>query len=376
MKYCYIFFFVIIHSIRINAQVKIKFELQDIPKHKDLTSMYFIAGSFNNWNPSDTLFRLLKVADGKYTLSKQFPAGQYEYKITRGNWSKVEAGLKGSNRPNRILNLKNDTSIVVKVLNWTDEVKNEVKTVSRNVKLLDSAFLIPQLNTKRRIWIYLPPSYASSNKKYPVLYMNDGQNLFDESTSGFGEWGVDELLDSVIAKGAPECIVVGIDHGRAERLMEYNPYDSKYGKGKGKLYVDFLANQLKPFIDQHYRTKTEAKYTSIAGSSMGGLISMYAIITYPDVYGKAGVFSPSFWIAKKIEDDIKVAIPNLKMNRIYFVAGALEGDTMIRDMNSVYQILNPDGKNKNIKFVEKADGEHKEWFWHREFSDFYRFISK
>lgn len=360
------------------AQVKIKFELQNIPKSKDSIPAYFLAGSFNDWKPNDANFKFLKSIDGSYVIEKEFPTGRYEYKITRGNWTKVESGAKGNTVGNRSLKLQNDTTVKVIVLNWADEFKKQLPnhTASANVKLLDSVFPIPQLGTTRRIWIYLPPSYTQSKKKYPVIYMHDGQNLFDELTGGYGEWGIDEILDKISAEGGKEFIVVGIDHGGSERLKEYNPYDSQYGNGKGKAYVDFLVKNLKPFLDKNYRTLKDANHTSIAGSSMGGLISMYAIATYPRVFGKAGVFSPAFWLAKPIEEDLKKALPNLNRSKIYFVAGNLEGKAMITDMNSVYQILNPTGKNKKIKLIEKADGEHKEWFWNREFMDFYKFIAK
>lgn len=377
MKRIYFFLLLIYSSLGANAQVKVRFELQNIPQNKDSIPEYFVAGSFNNWKPNDPAYRFLKVNDADYVLEKQLPANLYEYKITRGSWAKVESESKGNTIGNRSLNLKNDTTVKITIANWADQFKKELPkhTASVNVHIIDSAFLIPQLNTKRRVWIYLPPSYASSTKKYPVLYMHDGQNLFDQLTSGYGEWGVDELLDSLIAKGQKEYIVIGIDHGGSERLKEYNPYDSEYGKGKGKAYVDFLVNTLKPYIDEHYRTEKDSKNTTIAGSSMGGLISMYAIATYPKVFGKAGIFSPAFWLGKTIETDVKNAMENLNGSKVYLVAGDLESKTMVSDMENVYQILNPTGKNKNILMVEKADGKHSEWFWHREFVDFYKFIS-
>ncbi|WP_169306879.1 alpha/beta hydrolase [Pedobacter polaris] len=359
------------------GQVKVKFELRDIPKSKDSLPTYFVAGNFNSWKPNDTPYQFRKTNEGSYILEKQFPTGTYEFKITRGNWAKAETGSKGNPRGNRSLKLNKDTLVQLTVLNWADEFKQlpPNHTASVNVSLLDSAFEISQLHAKRRIWIYLPPSYTKSKNSYPVIYMHDGQNLFDEFTGGYGEWKVDEILDQFIANGGKECIVIGIDHGGTERLKEYNPYDSQYGKGKGKEYVEFLVKTLKPYIDQHYRTKPTAKNTSIAGSSMGGLISMYAIATYPKVFGNAGVFSPAFWLGKSIEVDTKKELSNLGGNKIYFVAGDLESKTMVSDMKSVYQILNPAGANKNIKFVAKADGEHKEWFWTRELLDFYKFIN-
>ncbi|KQC02349.1 hypothetical protein AQF98_01870 [Pedobacter sp. Hv1] len=364
--------------IGLHAQVKVRFELQHIPKSKDGTPQYFMAGSFNNWSPNDTIFRFKKAGDGGYYIDLKLKADAYEFKITRGTWDKVEASANGKTIGNRSFQLKKDTLIQINVANWADEFEKELPkhTASVNVHVVDSAFLIPQLNAKRKVWIYLPPSYSSANKKYPILYMHDGQNLFDEFTGGYGEWGVDELLDSVIAKGGKEYIVVGIDHGGSERLKEYNPYDSQYGKGKGKAYVDFLVNNLKPYIDQHYRTKTDFKNTAIAGSSMGGLISMYAIATYPKVFGSAGIFSPAFWVGKAIETELKSKVEVLSKHKIYFVAGNLEGKMMINDMQSAYRILDPTGQNKNIKVVEKSDGKHNEAFWRREFPAFYEFISK
>jgi len=376
MKWIYFFLLFASSFLGAKAQVKVRFELQNIPQSKDSIPEYFLAGNFNNWKPNDPAYQFSKV-NGDYLLEKQLPSDTYEYKITRGSWDKVETGSKGNAFGNRSLNLKKDTVIKIAVANWADQFKKEPlkHTASVNVHIIDTAFLIPQLAAKRRVWVYLPPSYALSTKKYPVLYMHDGQNLFDQLTSGYGEWGVDELLDSLIAKGQKEYIVIGIDHGGSERLKEYNPYDSEYGKGKGKAYVDFLVQTLKPYIDKQYRTKKDNENTAIAGSSMGGLISMYAIATYPKVFGKVGVFSPAFWLGKTIESDLKNELKNLNGNKVYLVAGDLESKTMVSDMKNVYHILNPTGKNKNIIMVEKADGKHSEWFWHREFVDFYKFIS-
>ena len=151
----------------------------------------------------------------------------------------------------------------------------------------------PQLQTTKKIWLYLPENYAQTTKKYPVLYLHDGQNLFDASTSYAGEWRIDETLDSLKA----EVIVVGIAHGNEKRIDELTPFkNEQYGGGKGTLYLDFIISQLKPYIDAHYRTKSGKYNTAIGGSSLGGLISYYAVVKYPDVFGKSLVFSPAFLI--------------------------------------------------------------------------------
>ena len=202
--------------------------------------------------------------------------------------------------------------------------------------------------------------------------MQDGQNIFDDQTAAFGEWGVDESLDSLIKKGIPACIVVGIANG-ANRMSEYNPYTFRnYGKGTGNEYVDFLAKTLKPFIDNHYRTLTTKENTIIAGSSMGGLISYYALLKYPKIFGKAGVFSPAFWTAsgiKKLTDSLKRKINN----KLFFYIGKLEGEKYVSDMNEIIQKL---GKHSNAKIYSVIDplGMHNEKAWSKWFPTFYTWI--
>ena len=173
----------------------------------------------------------------------------------------------------------------------------------------------PQLDTLKTIWVYLPKNYENSEKAYPVIYMHDAQNLFDDKTSYVGEWKVDEYLDSITQN---ESIVIGIEHGNEKRIDELTPYEhEKYGGGQGDAYITFIKNTLKPHVDIAYRTKPEAENTTIFGASLGGLISFYAVIKYPETFGKAGVFSPSFWFSEKIYDLVKsVNIPTT--SKFYF----------------------------------------------------------
>jgi predicted alpha/beta superfamily hydrolase len=201
--------------------------------------------------------------------------------------------------------------------------------------------------------------------------MHDGQNVFDDATSFAGEWGVDEFLDSGMLKN---CIVVAIDHGGSKRINEYCPYDmEKFGKGEGNEYVDFLVKTLKPFIDKNYHTLKDKSHTFIAGSSMGGLISMYAVLKYPTVFGGAGVFSPAFWIGPEIFDDIKAK--GKKVNsKIYFYGGKQEGETMIPEILKAFEMMNKVSKSK-METVIRDDGKHNEARWRIEFPMFYRWIN-
>lgn len=157
----------------------------------------------------------------------------------------------------------------------------------------------PQLKNRRDIYVHLPPSYADKRRRYPVLYMHDGQNLFDESDSYSGEWRVDETMQRLSQVGI-EAVIVGIPNMKTERLLEYSPFDDpRFGPGRGDRYLAFLAETVKPLIDRDFRTLSERQHTGLMGSSMGGLISMYAFFQRSDVFGFAGVMSPSFWYANR-----------------------------------------------------------------------------
>lgn len=232
-------------------------------------------------------------------------------------------------------------------------------TASPNVYI----FSIPahQLDTVKTIRLYLPESYAHSEKNYPVIYMHDAQNLFDKATSYVGEWRVDEYLDSLASK---EVIVVGIDHGGDKRIDELTPFpNEKYGGGKGAAYVDFIKDELKTYIDQHYRTLKDPANTSIFGSSLGGLISFYAALKYPDTFGNAGVFSPSFWFSDKIYDFAESATVD-SSTKFYFLAGTKEGEEVIPDIEKMLDLLRKKGLEKQkykVRFIE--GGEHNEALW-------------
>jgi len=356
------------------AQVKVTFKTGGLPPSKIPVKNIFLAGDFNNWNPADTNWMLTANGVGAYTITKDIPAGKYSFKLTNGGWEKVECATNGQDIDNRDVNLTHDTTIIMNVQSWKDDhpVVAKKHTVSTNVHIISENFDMPQLGRQRRIWIYLPVDYATSNKKYPVIYMHDGQNLFDEYTSGYGEWGIDELMDKVPVQ--KQCIVVGIDHGGDYRITEYDPYDSKYGKGRGNDYVDFLVKTLKPYIDKNYRTENDAKHTTVAGSSMGGLISMYAIFKYPDVFGNAGIFSPSFWIAPQIYE--YVSQKNFKAhNRFYFVCGDSESDSMAVDMQKMADILHHKGVNPNDAPTTIIPGaKHNEKQWNGDFPAFYNWL--
>ena len=244
-----------------------------------------------------------------------------------GAWTNVETTLNGTDISNRTFVFSNGMTLNDTVENWKDMLGSH--TAVGNTKILDLDFSIPQLGRQRRIWVYLPVDYYTTNNHYPVLYMQDGQNLFDVVYTAFGvEWGVDESMDYLSSVFNPEAIVVGIDNG-PERIDEYSPWvNTSYGGGQGDEYVSFICNTLKPFIDSYFRTLPDRENTGIMGSSLGGLISFYGAIKHQDVFSKAGVFSPSFWFSDSVYTFIK-SQGHLQNMRIYFVAGTQEDSSMV-----------------------------------------------
>jgi predicted alpha/beta superfamily hydrolase len=336
-----------------------------------------IAGSLNAWNPSATPLSIDSSGRWFVTLPESV-RGNVEFKFTLGSWATVETSTGGGDVANRsfIIPSAGTATLDVTIAGWHDSAAvtpnvPKKSTATRSVTVLSHSFAIPQLGRSRRVWIYLPSGYASGARRYPVLYMHDGQNVFDAATSFAGEWGVDETLDSLRAR----AIVVAVDNGGGARMSEYNPWkaaNSSLGGGEGDQYVDFLVTALKPFIDKRYRTLRDPAHTGIMGSSMGGLISLYAVLKRPDVFGRAGVFSCACWVARPFVYEFarKAGKPH-KDARIFFVSGALEtkDGEPARDQREMVDTLVAAGwrRNVNVRSIIAADGKHSEWFWRREF---------
>lgn len=354
-----------------NAQLTIT--VTSIPMGTPPSSDIFISGTFNNWNPGADEYKLTNNHDGTYAITFYPRPVHTEYKFTRGNFETVEGNAVGAFMPNRTFTYDGSPqSLEVSISGW--QYVPGTHTVTDNVQMLDE-FVIPQLNTSRSIWIYLPPDYATSDKKYPVIYMQDGQHLFDAFYSPTGEWKIDESMDNMFIQGDFGAIVVGVTNGGPDRTKEYTPWSNPTnGGGNGEAYADFLAHTLKPFIDKSYRTMPEREYTAIAGSTLGANIALYTAIEYQDVFGKVGLFSPALWYSDSCYIHLleKGIHQNLK---VYFVAGQQESDSNIAEMRRMYDALAREGQDENeMHFVSEPDGAHSEWFWEREFPDAYKWL--
>lgn len=247
---------------------------------------------------------------------------------------------------------------------------NAQSTASKQVIKL--SIEAPQLNSNKTIWVYLPKDYQKSKKRYPVIYMHDAQNLFDAETSYVGEWKIDEYLDTLTEK---ESIIVGIEHGNEKRIDELTPYKhEKYGGGNGEAYLTFIIETLKPIVDSRYNTKPGAEHTALFGSSLGGLISFYGVIKYPETFGKAGIFSPAFWINPEVFDLVKSSGLN-ETSKFYFLVGTAESENMVPDQERMIALLKEKGiTEKQIANHIVKDGKHNEQFWSAHFANAYQWL--
>jgi predicted alpha/beta superfamily hydrolase len=362
----------------LQAQLVIK--VNSIPVNTPAGANIYVAGSFNNWNPASSSHILTPTGNGQYAITVTASAGLVEFKFTRGSWNTVEGNATGSFQANHQFQYNGQQqSTTLPILSWEDlgnGGNGNGSTAASNVSIMDNSFYIPQLNKTRRIWLYLPPDYQTTTKKYPVLYLQDGQNLFDDLTSFSGEWKVDESLNTLFNNGDYGCIVVGIDNGGADRLDEYSPWvNAQYGGGDGGLYTDFIVNTLKPHIDANYRTLPARLYTGIGGSSMGALIATYAMFEHQDVFSKALSFSPAYWFAGNANANHVTSTGKQGSVKIYLLAGGDEPDYVTTDMTAVGDAMLGVGFSpQEIYFDTPSDGQHSEWFWAREFPDAYKWL--
>ena len=222
------------------------------------------------------------------------------------------------------------------------------------------------LGNRRDILVYIPSSYDKSDKPYPVLYMHDGQNLFDPATSFAGEWGVDAAMARAPRKGR-RAIVVGIPNAGLDRIREYSPFvDPRIGGGRGDDYLDWIEETVKPLIDTRYRTVREPGGTGIGGSSLGGLISLYAFFRSPGRYGFAAVLSPALWFGDgQIFRFVESA--DYVRGRIYLDVGMREGEGTLANARLMRDLLVDKGyqRGRNLMWVEDKGGMHNEAAWGR-----------
>jgi predicted alpha/beta superfamily hydrolase len=330
----------------------------------------YISGNFNNWHTQDTDFEMKKIGTGlyHYQFAPDFAhPDELLYKFTKGDWSEVEIDKYGNRTENRCC--RQHSGIRKEhVERWRKNWLPFRENFLPKIELISEAFEIPQLNKKRKIWALLPYDYEQSGEHYPVLYLQDAQNLFNENAQ-FGNWEIDKKLAVMSEYKIGKIIIIAVEHAEQDRINEFNVGKTVLGAGQGKKYIRFITDTLKPFVDQKYRTKPAREHTGIGGSSMGGLVSIFSGLMYPEVYGKLMIFSPSLWVVPKMHfNGIDFSEPS--DTKIYLYAGGDESATMIKH---VKQFKNNLLKNEfvsdkmKIKLSINRQGKHNETYWSDEF---------
>lgn len=331
----------------------------------------FITGNFCKWLPDLKEFEMKKVAPDHYSF--QFPPDldlpyPLEYKYTRGGWDQVELDRYGQPYGNRVI-YNNEPVVTDVVTRWQMDNSKE-QSLMPIIEILSETFEIPQLNKKRRVHVLLPHNYYEQpDRRYPVLYMTDAQNLFGEG-SPYGNWEIDKSLTNLAAEDKANVIIVAIDHGGEDRILEFSPYDNpRLGKGRGLNFLRFITDTLKPHVDKQYRTKSDRLNTGMGGSSVGGLLTIYAALMFPNIFGRLMIFSPSLWISQRIYFDAIHFFEPFE-TRIYIYAGGEEGANMIPNVNKLQETLHNQGfgySRVKIKTSIDPNGKHNEERWSKEF---------
>lgn len=351
-----------------SQQKKITFEV--LTDKIDDTSSVYITGNhaeLGEWNPS--VMMLNKKENNKWSITLPFSINTtLEFKFTLGSWGNEALDENGNAQKNKILVVKNDTTVTFSVKKWGEQKNHRFfGQITGNVKYHRN--MTGDKIKSRDIIVWLPPNYESNkDKRYPVLYANDGQNLVDPSSSAFGvDWQIDETADSLIRQGKmEEIIIVGI-YNTTDRTKEYMTMDTGYA------YMNFIVNKLKPFIDSSYRTLPDRANTAIMGSSSGGTISFMLHWVHNDVFGKAACLSPAF---KVFNYDVITPYVNEKAEhkdlRLYMDDGGHGIDEkLIPGIKEMVKALKLNGykEDKNYEFLYFPDDDHNEISWAKRLSN-------
>lgn len=340
-----------------------------VPPSSPAGTGVFIPGNqpaLGDWDPGKV--RLEQQNDSLWTITRKFPQGTFiEFKITRGSWDTEAIYQAGMVPGNTSFVARVDTAITLRPVTWRDEQSAAMALttgsgITGTVKYF-RAVKSPKLRHPRDVIIWLPPSYEKDiSRRYPVLYMHDGQNIIDPRTSfGGHDWRVDEVADSLMrANKMAEIIIVGI-YNSPDRAPEYS--DSELGRG----YINFVATELKPLIDQTYRTKPDAKNTAVMGSSMGGLSAFLFVWQRPEIFSKAGCLSSAFlWEDNKILKEVKNYSGRKKPIRVYLDDGSEGLEARLKPgYDEMVQLLQEKGYKRGVdlEYFYDEGAPHNEAAW-------------
>ena len=335
-----------------------------------------IVGNFNKWALTGPNAQELHNVNG--SLSVEIPkSGEYLFFtfVKNKDWQLMPASELGKSKCTYMHKYDPSISTIhIDIPAWRGDAPLILPshTLTGNIEKF-ADFEMPQLERKGDISVYLPPSYyTDKDKKYPVVYMLDGQNVFDEYTAYSDEWRVDELLEGLITREQlREIIVVAIPNG-LRRRYEYNPWDfkdvgNKKGTGEGEKTIEFIKKTLKPSIDEKYRTLITKENTGLMGSSLGGLMALYAAIEHDEVFGFVGAFSVAMAFesmeGKNVLFDAIKRKNKIGTTKIYFDIGRMEYGNYDRIEKLEALLLSRGAKEHNIRVVKDDIGRHCELDW-------------
>ena len=361
-----------------------------VPEETPTDTELFIAGNaspLGPWQPN--AFRMKRTESGRYTAQLKQPVGtELEYKFTRGSWSGVEKSSDGSEIPNRRLRVEKDAVVDVQIAAWAKPSAPRLNTATGDLRWKN--FKSKVLGGERRVTVWLPPQFQDSDAmRFPVAYFLDGQNVFDSARAAYGmEWRADEAATE-LADAFNAMIVVAIDNS-PERMNEYTPVphtmNDRLVGGKADEYLRFLCEELKPWIDSEFPTRTEPEHTTMVGSSLGGLFVLHALTTRSDIFGNGIAMSPSlFWSEAAAVTRAKAWSPPADVSaplRLWIDMGTREGKSdggrkqLVDNAKELESILRTrGGESLQVHLFIAEDAQHNEDAWSKRLPDALRFAS-
>jgi predicted alpha/beta superfamily hydrolase len=383
--------------------------VEDKSKQSSNESPIYVPSSHNGWNPADQNMKMTRRSDMRWQIVLPKPEldSKMAFKFARGSWDLVEVDAKFADIENRMLPLVDasklgpDEKPVIELVieGWKDHSPAEPAKLAMNPyrPIVVSAGAIKRVEVvggggfikPRDLLVWLPPGYddaANAKRTYPVLYMQDGQNIFEKLPGLPAEWGADETAAKLIAdKKIEPIIIVAIPNTGAGRMNEYSPVAILDGvTPRGAEYVDFLVREVKPRIDSAFRTKPDAANTAVGGSSLGGLISLEAATEHPEVFGK--VLAESTPLVSKNRAAFNYFAKKKDWPKlVYFGMGGMEAgkDAADKTLNGQYaasaqafgELLKGHGfSNSTLMIKIDPDAVHNEEAWAKRFPDALMFL--
>jgi predicted alpha/beta superfamily hydrolase len=357
-------------------EVKITFKVK-VPDGTPADAKVYLAGdakALGEWKAEGLATK--KGDDGVYSAVASLPKDKpIEYKVTRGSWETVEKNADGSEIKNRTLTPTKDASVEVEVKKWADSGAAKPQAAEKKSTRMGDIRVHPACHSRalendRDILVYLPPGYAQqTDRRYPVLYLHDGQNVFDAATSFAGEWQADETAERLIAEKKIEPLIICAIANNKDRMAEYTPWaDAKHGGGNGDAYARFIVEEVKPLIDSTYRTRTTREDTAVGGSSLGGLISLHIATKYPDRFGKIAALSPALWWSNSAMLHETISLP--PHTKIWLDAGSEEGQGVVDAVRKMGDSLH--GQDVKVSIIDGA--RHNEAAWAKRFDQVLLFL--